>query len=152
MQAGRITQADAPHRLYEHPQTRFISSFVGKANLLAGRVQAAGEPAAVAVGQALLPAVAPQALAGEPVLLSLRPEKIRLLADGQGQLAGTVSERFFLGSQWLYKVATPAGELAVLAPNDGAAPLEEGARTGLAWPLEQVRLLAGAAEAAEGLQ
>ncbi|MGH8848865.1 MAG: ABC transporter ATP-binding protein, partial [Polaromonas sp.] len=38
MEAGRVTQIDKPHRLYEHPQTRFISSFVGKANLLEGRV------------------------------------------------------------------------------------------------------------------
>nr|GFC49036.1 probable transport protein, chloroplastic [Tanacetum cinerariifolium] len=36
MQAGRITQIDEPYKLYEHPRTRFISGFVGKANLLRG--------------------------------------------------------------------------------------------------------------------
>ncbi|MCF5716064.1 ABC transporter ATP-binding protein, partial [Pseudomonas tremae] len=34
MQAGRITQIDEPYKLYEHPRTRFISGFVGKANML----------------------------------------------------------------------------------------------------------------------
>jgi putative spermidine/putrescine transport system ATP-binding protein len=50
MEAGRVTQIDQPHRLYEHPQTRFISSFVGKANLLEGRVTAPGPWATVNVG------------------------------------------------------------------------------------------------------
>ncbi|MFH7416695.1 ABC transporter ATP-binding protein, partial [Pseudomonas syringae pv. tagetis] len=36
MQAGRITQIDEPYTHYEHPRTRFISGFVGKANMLQG--------------------------------------------------------------------------------------------------------------------
>ena len=141
MEAGRVTQVDAPHHLYEHPQTRFISSFVGKANLLPGRVREAGELAQVEVGGCTLQAPVPAAFAGEAVLLSLRPEKIRLVPASQGQLAGTVRERFFLGSQWLYQVDTAAGRLAVLAPNDGSAAAEEGAQTGLEWSAQQVRLL-----------
>ena len=42
MQAGRITQIDAPYTLYEHPRTEFISGFVGKANLLPGERDSAG--------------------------------------------------------------------------------------------------------------
>jgi putative spermidine/putrescine transport system ATP-binding protein len=147
MEAGRVTQADAPHQLYEHPQTRFISSFVGKANLLPGRVEAAGSAATIAVGDTRLQADVPQSLAHRAVLLSLRPEKIRLLPEGQGRMAGTVQERFFLGSQWLYKIGTAAGELAVLAPNDGSAPVDEGRPTGLDWSVEQVRVLPAEATA-----
>jgi putative spermidine/putrescine transport system ATP-binding protein len=54
---------------------------------------------------------------------------------------GTVRERFFLGSQWLYKVDTPAGALAVLAVNDGTRTAEEGSVTGLDWAPAQVRVL-----------
>ena len=86
---------------------------------------------------------APGAAAGDAVVLSLRPEKIRLVA-GQGQLPGTVRERFFLGSQWLYCVATPAGEIVVVCANDGTPPAEEGQDVGLDWPAAQVRLLPGA--------
>jgi putative spermidine/putrescine transport system ATP-binding protein len=39
MHAGRVQQIDAPHRLYEHPQSRFISGFVGKTNLLRATVR-----------------------------------------------------------------------------------------------------------------
>ncbi len=144
MEAGRVTQIDRPYRLYEHPQTRFISSFVGKANLLEGRVTATGARATVSLGTVALEVEAPGAAAGDAVVLSLRPEKIRLVPQGQGCLAGTVCERFFLGSQWLYQVATAAGELVVVCPNDGAAPAEEGQGIGLDWPAGQVRLLPGA--------
>ncbi|WP_130909122.1 ABC transporter ATP-binding protein, partial [Pseudomonas antarctica] len=44
MQAGRVTQIDAPYTLYEHPRTRFISDFVGKANLLPGDYDEFGAP------------------------------------------------------------------------------------------------------------
>ena len=145
MEAGRVTQIDPPHRLYEHPQTRFISSFVGKANLFEGRVSAAGQGAwaTVELASGSLDVQAPGAAVGDAVVLSLRPEKIRLVA-GQGQLAGRVRERFFLGSQWLYSVATPAGDIVVVCANDGTAPAEEGQDVGLDWPAAQVRLLPGA--------
>jgi len=63
MQAGRVTQIDVPYKLYEHPRTRFISDFVGKANLLAGDYDARG-----------IPQVRHAAGDGE-LVLSLRPEK-----------------------------------------------------------------------------
>jgi len=144
MEAGRVTQIDRPHRLYEHPQTRFISGFVGKANLLEGRVTATGKPATVAVAGCPLKVDAPDAPLGASVVLSLRPEKIRLVASHSGQLEGTVRERFFLGSQWLYRVATPLGELQVVCSNDGLAPVEEGAAVGLDWADAMVRVLPGA--------
>ncbi|HSV55106.1 MAG TPA: ABC transporter ATP-binding protein [Burkholderiaceae bacterium] len=144
MEAGRVTQIDQPHRLYEHPQTRFISNFVGKANLLDGRVTHAGARATVALGTLSLEVDAPGVQPGEAVVLSLRPEKIRLVATRQGKLDGVVRERFFLGSQWLYKVASAAGDLVVVCANDGQAPAQEGAEVGLDWPAHLVRLLPGA--------
>jgi putative spermidine/putrescine transport system ATP-binding protein len=85
------------------------------------------------------------------VLVGLRPEK-RLCASGQGRLEARVLERFFLGSQWLYRLASPLGELLLLAPNDGEATLAVGAEAGIDWPLHATRVLdagAGAAALAE---
>jgi putative spermidine/putrescine transport system ATP-binding protein len=152
MEAGRVTQIDQPHRLYEHPQTRFISSFVGKANLLEGRVTATGAWATVDLGTVSLEVYAPGVATGDAVVLSLRPEKIRLVPAGEGCLAGIVRERFFLGSQWLYQVATSAGDLVVVCPNDGAAPAEEGQGIGLDWSAQQVRLLPGARHLPQALE
>ncbi|MFS0560779.1 ABC transporter ATP-binding protein [Terribacillus sp. 179-K 1B1 HS] len=37
MQQGRIEQAAAPEEIYQHPKTPFVATFVGKANLVAGK-------------------------------------------------------------------------------------------------------------------
>jgi putative spermidine/putrescine transport system ATP-binding protein len=74
-------------------------------------------------------------------LLSVRPEKLQLVPPGSGRIDGEVLERFFLGSQWLYRVGTAVGDLTVLSPNDGREALEEGSRTGLDWPGHCMRLL-----------
>jgi len=71
----------------------------------------------------------------------VRPEKLQLVAPGRGRIDGEVLERFFLGSQWLYRVATSVGELIVLSPNDGREALAEGSRTGIDWPAHCMRLL-----------
>ena len=120
MEAGRITQVDAPYRLYEQPQTRFISRFVGKANLLP---------------------------ADDGALASVRPEKLRFVSLGAGRVDGTVRERFFLGSQWLYRVDSALGELIVVCANDGAPALDEGQRSGIDWAAAALQPLSGEASA-----
>ncbi|APQ11253.1 Fe3+/spermidine/putrescine ABC transporter ATP-binding protein [Pseudomonas oryzihabitans] len=133
MEAGRITQVDAPYRLYEHPRNRFISDFVGKANLLPGSLDAQGRP---------------QIAAGGTLAISLRPEKIELRPTGEGRLQGRVLTRFFLGSQWLYRLETTLGELSVLRSNDGLPPLDEGQNVGLHWDDGLLRRLEAAEAAA----
>ncbi|VVN18862.1 Spermidine/putrescine import ATP-binding protein PotA [Pseudomonas fluorescens] len=126
MQAGRITQIDAPYTLYEHPRTEFISGFVGKANLLPGQRDSAGVV---------------QVSSGGELTLSLRPEKIDLRDAGHGRLQGHIVSRFFLGSQWLYSVSTALGELSVVRRNDGSAPMNEGTPVGLDWDAALLRVL-----------
>ncbi len=129
MQAGRITQIDEPYKLYEHPRTRFISGFVGKANMLPGDLDAQG---CAQVRQ----------VPGDGALtLSLRPEKIDLVAAGSGRLQGKVITRYFLGSQWLYRIETAIGELTVVRRNDGEAPMEEGTAVGMDWQAGLLRVL-----------
>jgi len=141
MEAGRVTQIDDPQRLYEHPQTRFISTFVGKANLIRGRVQSAGPQGRVDLGAMTADVDAGDAAAGDEVFLSIRPERLSFVPPGQGQIDGVVRERFFLGSQWLYHVTTAVGELIVACPNDGRPPLEEARRTGVDWLSRLVQVL-----------
>lgn len=129
MQAGRITQIDEPYKLYEHPRTRFISGFVGKANMLPGDLDGQGC------------AQVRQTPGDGALTLSLRPEKIDLVAAGAGRLQGKVITRYFLGSQWLYRVETAIGELTVVRRNDGEAPMEEGTAVGMDWQAGLLRVL-----------
>jgi putative spermidine/putrescine transport system ATP-binding protein len=142
MEGGCATQIDHPQRVYEHPSTRFISTFVGKANLLTCRVSTGGATrTCVEVGPLSLDVDDTGFVTDASALLSVRPEKLQLVPPGQGRLDGEVQERFFLGSQWLYRIATPIGDLTVLSPNDGRDALDEGARSGIDWPAHCMRLL-----------
>ena len=141
MQAGHVTQIDAPFKLYEQPQTRFISSFVGKANLLTGRVALAGARARIDLGALQVDVDGAGLSQGAEVVLGLRPEKISFVPAGKGQLDGVVTARFFLGSQWLYHVTTALGQLQVVCPNGDVLPPEEQSATGLAWDANSMRVL-----------
>lgn len=79
--------------------------------------------------------------AGE-LTLSLRPEKITLVDAGAGRVQGKVLDSYFFGSQWLYRVHTPLGEITVVRSNDGSAPLACGAAVGLDWHAGLLRVLA----------
>lgn len=148
MEAGRMTQVDAPYRLYEQPSNAFISSFVGKTNLLDGVFRRDGAAAAVEIDGQFLEVPAQEFASGAPVTLSIRPEKILLRESGAGRLDGRVANRFFLGSQWLFSIETPIGAMIVSAPNQGEEPPAEGAAVGLDWAPASLRIVAGAAKAA----
>ncbi|MDM0039124.1 ABC transporter ATP-binding protein [Variovorax sp. J22G21] len=144
MQAGVVTQVDEPMRIYEHPRTRFISTFVGKANLLDARVCEVGTRVRVALGARQFDVAVDNAThfaVGDTALFSVRPEKLQLVARGSGRIDAEVQERFFLGSQWLYRLATDAGEWTVLSPNDGRDALAVGQAAALDWPDHCARLL-----------
>ena len=169
MESGRTTQIDAPYRLYEHPGSAFISGFVGKTNLLRGRLvrddagtsvllqhgQRIAVEATAAAGLADVGAVMAAGVAagvadgmadgmadGSPVTVCLRPEKLFFTDAADGAIAGRIEERFFLGSQWLYHVDSALGRLEVSCPNDGTAPLDEQSTVHLTWAPGGVRLLA----------
>ncbi len=117
MNAGRIEQVDAPHRLYTRPRTRFVAGFIGRTNLLDARLSGGMvECAGFTVPAALLEmGSAPDG----PVLLSLRPQGITLLAapvDGPGA-AGRIIQGVFLGETWDYVVELAGGtRLRAAAP------------------------------------
>jgi putative spermidine/putrescine transport system ATP-binding protein len=151
MEAGRITQVDTPYRAYERPETSFVSQFIGKANMLPGRVVARdGDAIRVDLGHDLaetgntsqLPERERAIGVGDSVTVCIRPEKLKLRAAGSGRLAGSVTSRFFLGSQWLYRVDSRAGEILVCCQNEGDEPLAEGTQVGIDWHSDALRFIA----------
>ena len=141
MQAGRVTQIDKPFTLYENPQTQFISTFVGKANLLQGQVRSFDGACCIDIQGLRLKVLDGVWTEGQALIISLRPEKIQCVAPGTGRLEGAVKARFFLGSQWLYQVATAQGLLTVTCANNENVPLNEGQITGLDWSDAAMRVL-----------
>jgi putative spermidine/putrescine transport system ATP-binding protein len=131
MNKGRAEQIARPDRAYEEPASPFVASFLGKTNLLPGKI-AAGR---LAIGNTEFSA--PHDIAVGAVTVTLRPEKIGFADDG---LAGCVHTRLFLGSQWLFQIDTSVGIILVIRQNDGGAMPQEGAAVALAWRAEDMRI------------
>jgi sulfate transport system ATP-binding protein len=79
MSYGRLLEVGAPEELYCHPQTEFVATFLGSANLLVGRAY----PQEIRIGEVRFPAnAAPDAAAvkkeGSRVQVLFRPEDVAL--------------------------------------------------------------------------
>jgi ABC-type Fe3+/spermidine/putrescine transport system ATPase subunit len=145
MNHGKVEQVDSPVRLYEAPRTRFVASFIGKTNLLAGRKD--GER--VVVGEVALPATT-LGLAGAAdgdVTLSRRPQHVELLAGsveapaGDGVVSGRVTDAAYLGGFWEYTVDAGMG-VPILAVSHAPHVFERGQAVRAAIALRRIAVIA----------
>jgi ABC-type Fe3+/spermidine/putrescine transport system ATPase subunit len=120
LRQGRLEQCATPETLYAEPATAFVAGFIGRSSALVADVADPGPPATtLRVGGAewRLP-IAWRGGRG-PVRLLARPEALGFV-PGTG-LAGSVTERRFLGAGALYRVTTAAGVVEVSAAPGAAA-------------------------------
>ncbi len=134
MNKGAVEQVAAPFEMYEHPNGRFTSTFLGKANVFAGVVS--GED--VMVGGNRLPMG--KASANGDVDYIVRPEKLTF-STSSALVSGRVAVRIFLGQHWLYQIETALGLLQLTEPNFGPPGAAEGDEVGLTWSPEHVRVV-----------
>src|SRR5690348_6774850 len=80
MNHGMIQQVGTGREVYEHPRTRFVAAFLGDSNLLEAHVEALESHQTVlhAADQRLVAPAGHAAGPGEPVVLCVRPERLRL--------------------------------------------------------------------------
>jgi putative spermidine/putrescine transport system ATP-binding protein len=104
MKDGSVQQIGTQEDLYERPATPFVARFIGRSNMLAGRL---ADPAAL-----LLPGGARIALAGRydhasEATLALRPERLALCApDAQAaRIPGQIELSTYLGATLEHVVA-----------------------------------------------
>jgi putative spermidine/putrescine transport system ATP-binding protein len=119
--AGRIEQVGTPAEVYEHPANEFVAGFVGVSNV----VERDGRR------------------------FTIRPEKIRLLGEGEGEAAdglhleaGTVEDVAYVGMVTRYLVALDAGgSLQVVRQNLETSSVDahelRGRRVRVAWREDQ---------------
>jgi putative spermidine/putrescine transport system ATP-binding protein len=128
MARGSIEQVSSPTEIYDRPQTLFVNQFVGTANVVAGEFVGADHGVAtvrVTGGAVLKARETPQLASGAQVLVSVRPEQLRLeSAPGDGRIAGVVKAVMPLGPHVVYEVETTGGtSLKVSEPRAAAAAL-----------------------------
>ena len=106
MESGRIVQEGGPEEIYSEPRTRFVSTFIGEANLLSGRRSE---------GAVRLDAGAsfPDPGGDAPVLVVVRPEAMRMgerIPHDGVALDGTVEDVVFLGAYVRCEVVLSGGD------------------------------------------
>ena len=123
---GQIEQVGAPIEVYERPRTAFVAGFIGISNL----IERAGRQ------------------------ITVRPEKIRLLADdeqapdGASVETGRLSEIVYVGVLTRYVIDLDAGGQLVVAQQNSAAPAlsdRRGERVRIAWRDDQAFTVTSAA-------
>lgn len=96
MSKGKTLQIGPAVEIYERPNCRFVADFIGETNFLTGTVKAVTKEAITVLVSALSQEIhgigRGDFSVGQPVAVSIRPEKVRLVDDdGQevGNLRGT---------------------------------------------------------------
>lgn len=111
MEEGRIIQDGSPEEIYSNPCSRFISTFIGEANLFKGK--RSSNVVHLENGVSF-----EDAGTDENVVCVVRPEKVRIslpdqtasLRDPDHQIKATVEDTVFLGPFIQYSVRGPNGE------------------------------------------
>jgi len=129
MNEGSIMQIGSPRDIYERPRSRFVADFIGRTNLIEGRVVSAGGNGYYRVGTVLgeLTAAASDPLqSGEAVTLSIRPEDIALSEErpqGPNVCSGTVNSKVFLGDIVDFQVGVGTQLVLARAPTSLRTPV-----------------------------
>lgn len=137
MNKGRIEQIGCPFEMYERPNGRFSSTFLGKANVFEVTRSEPGN--CVDLLGIRLP-VSDVGVVGALEYI-IRPEKIELAADRDALVKGCVSARLFLGNHWVYQIETPLGMMQMTQENNKSPEADEGDSVGLRWNSEDARLV-----------
>ncbi len=130
MEAGRIVQVGGPEDIYRRPATRFVSTFIGEANVLSAERRN---------GEVILPwgNSFPTAGADGSVSVVVRPEHISL---NGAEPVGEIFDVVFLGPFVRIGIRMADGsELAVhMTEPTGTVP-RVGDRVGVSWRVEDAR-------------
>ena len=132
MNAGRIVQQGTPEEIYARPQSRFVASFIGRANWFHGRISGTGHD-----GYALFSAdigttltIRDNGIAEGEWSLCVRPERMEVTGSdaparpGENLLPGEVVDVVNMGAQIHYLIEGAAGRLLTVEQN------REGPRAG----------------------
>jgi ABC-type Fe3+/spermidine/putrescine transport system ATPase subunit len=149
MNQGSVVQVGTAEDLYHRPASPFVAQFVGRVNLLGGRVVeiAGGKARIAALGSVIAAKALPEGVApGDAVQLVLRPEAIEVERDGAatGTLQATVVSRTFLGEKIEYLLRCGDATLQIVRYNAGPGEvIAEGATVALRVVEDAVAVLPG---------
>ena len=142
MDKGRIVQDGTAEEIYTQPRTRFVSDFIGEANILRGQRRAG---AVFVEGAGTFPGPGPDG----DVSVVVRPESVaidrrggRPALDDEVLLDGVVADVVFLGATTRYAVEIGEGlSLNVARPESEASGIKPGDAVSLRWKRDRQRVV-----------
>ena len=106
---GIIQQADTPEMIYRKPTNIFVADFIGVSNIFNGFITKEGEATFLNHPfkcESDLPL-------GSKIMAMIRPENVKLLPKGEGQISGKIDEAVFKGD--CYEVTVVSGKNEIVA-------------------------------------
>lgn len=141
MNKGYIEQVGSPQEIYAYPANRFVADFVGRVNLLPGRI-VGGQLFLLGKRYPLSNALLPTAeawCANAEILCAIRPERVRISRHDPLLLPATVCEVTYLGAIVRYHVTTVDNTSLYVELPGPQAVYRLGEVIGIELPVEEMR-------------
>ncbi len=135
MKEGRIVEIGTPKEIYFGSKQQFVADFVGRTNLIEGKVAGADNNStsvSTAIGT-ITCQTENELRVGSAVTLSIRPESTRVIEGGDREerntFRGKVESLLFIGDA--YECVVKIGETSLITRVDVDAHIKEGDKVGL---------------------
>jgi len=108
---GRVEQVGDPEGVFEHPESRFVASFLGQAAFLSGMVNEDTVDTAVGSYDRSLLKGLTDGYAGAMVDVLVRPDDLRAVPATEDAGNGTIVKRQYTGPSFIYHVELDNGDV-----------------------------------------
>ncbi|MEN8783426.1 MAG: ABC transporter ATP-binding protein [Akkermansiaceae bacterium] len=143
MDQGVVVQVGPPEEIYRQPVSSYVAGFIGETNLLKGTAEGSNRVRTATATLSATPSITNWNPApGAEVILSIRPEAVKIVSLAQAELSGKIIERIYLGSIIQYTVELGDGSVMQVTeqnPQIIRSPGDE--QVGLSFLREDVTLL-----------
>ena len=145
MNAGVIQHVGTPKNIYQRPANLFVSTFIGRSNIMNGKLVMEGGKAMLVTPSGYkveMDNVQDKYKQDQDVILSVRPEEFLLSRDAEGDgITAVVDDCVFLGLMTHYFVHLESGEEAeIIQESSIDSIIEPGTRIKLRLNTEKINL------------
>jgi len=133
---GVLHQFDEPNVFYRRPASARIAKFFGGLNFLKGTKR--GEQVETCLGMIN---TGPQPIADGPVILTIRPENLRLGEEGENQVRSVIRSRVYCGTHARYKVESDGCHFELITDASSMQCFQEGDMVPIRFPHESIWLV-----------
>ncbi|MBT2698602.1 ABC transporter ATP-binding protein [Bacillus sp. ISL-40] len=141
MYEGRIEQVDTPVAIYNHPQTDFVSRFIGEVNQIQGQVlEALSDNQCVVSLDGYEQVLSVHQPKDSVIDFYIRPEKIQISIENSDGLQVSVERKMFLGAKTRYILVNKEKQFIADISNVALNPdlVQEGKHVCIKWNPEDL--------------